>query len=149
MNTIEWAGRMLTGDQPTPYPWTTNENTDFTGRFGALDLSLQNGGEFRVNGELQHESHQNGLDVDIRYVRKDRTEDIMNFDKNPDDYDYWATLKLFEALWYGSDGNIDVFYVDERAGSLEPANEAWEVITLPNHHHHFHVRIKDPDGTDN
>lgn len=149
INTIEGAGRLLTGDQPLPVGNEWTSNSDYSGRFGVLDLSKQEGGDWFPD----HESHQNGLDVDIRYVRTDRSEAPFNFDEDPiEDYDYQATLKLFEALYYG-DGmtanNIDFFVVDSRAGNLEPANQVWEVKELSGHQNHIHVRIKDPDGTNN
>lgn len=43
--------------------WYQNHPTP---RIGVGDISLQNGGQF-----LPHSEHQNGLDVDIRYVGKE------------------------------------------------------------------------------
>ena len=44
-------------------------------RVGIMDLSRPRGGRFGRNfGGLGHASHQNGLDVDILYPRKDGTE---------------------------------------------------------------------------
>lgn len=149
INMIEMAGRMLIGDQDHPLDeWAiTSDNPNYTGRYGVLDLSLQYGGIF-----IPHESHQNGLDVDIRYVRTDRTESSFNFDDDPiDDYDYWATMKLIEAIYHGAgggvgEGNITTIYCDERP---DIAVENFTVEYISGHQHHFHVRIEDPDGTDN
>ncbi len=44
-------------------------------RVGIMDLSRTHGGRFgREYGGLGHASHQNGLDIDILYPRKDGTE---------------------------------------------------------------------------
>ena len=51
--------------------------TEFDGaqRVGIMDLSRPKGGAFGKNyGGLGHASHQNGLDIDILYPRKDGTE---------------------------------------------------------------------------
>lgn len=134
---------MLTGDQNHPKgDWEVN--SDFSGRFGVLDLSLQDGGDWTPD----HESHQNGLDVDIRYVRKDREETPLNLAENLEEFDVVATVKLFEALWYGSDGSYTHIFVDALTG-IQEKESPYIIEHLAGHHHHFHVRIKDPDGTEN
>ena len=58
VNTIQGAGRCL-------------NIANFTRRSGILDLSRQRGDSFPP-----HVSHQNGRDVDVRYMRRDRNDTV-------------------------------------------------------------------------
>ncbi len=109
----------------------------------SMDISKQNGGDWRPD----HTSHQNGLDVDMRYIRNDNTANPFDFnnlqDYNPSQginyYNQTATQKLINLFL--NSGAIIIF-VDSRSNlSGSGVQEA------SGHHHHFHVRIADPDGT--
>jgi hypothetical protein len=109
-----------------------------TPRAGFGDMSLQNGGNWPP-----HTSHQNGLDVDVRYVRNDGEEASINIATQQELYDSHATADLMNCLI--QNGNIVVIYIDEEHANLENGVlQHW-----PGHETHFHVRIEDPDGTSN
>jgi murein endopeptidase len=119
----------------------------FNPRIGILDMSLQNGGPFTnyYNPDsLDHVSHQNGLDVDVRYVRNDGQEiglDIASADSIY--YDPQATADLMNSLI--QNGNVTVIFIDTAHAHLEG-----DILQdLEGHSNHFHVRIEDPDGTGN
>jgi hypothetical protein len=101
-------------------------------RVGITSISIQ------LGGYSGHNSHQNGLDVDVRYVKKNGAEGSFNFDTDDKDllYDGPATQDLVDA--FVAEGATDVF-ADERA-------ELNGVQEISGHQHHFHVRFADPDG---
>ena len=112
--------------------------------FGIGDMSLRNGGYF-----FPHSSHQNGLDVDLRYIRKDRAEAPLDVSTDPDDFDQETTAFLMSRLLYSSgDTTNTIFFID--------TNYVHITDTIGNrirhdsgHRNHFHMRIPDPDGTNN
>lgn len=93
-----------------------------------------------------HDSHQNGLDVDIRYVRNDGQEIGLNIadDKQRQYYDAANTVVLLNRL--RKYGRVTIIYMDTvHAGiTVRDPIRYWD-----GHEDHFHVRIEDPDGTDN
>jgi len=112
------------------------EYSTFGGGFG--DMSKQNGDSFPP-----HKSHQNGRDVDIRYVRKDSTEAPLHIKDNPQDYDNNATAHLMNCLI--ANGEVTVIYIDTVYAHLKG-----DILRhCAEHQDHFHVRIEDPDGTSN
>ncbi len=134
INMIEGAGR----------DWYGNGYT--TPRITANDLSQGNAQTQEFGGYWEdHSCHQNGLEVDIRYVRNDGQEIGLNI-AGPDSiyYDVDATIDLMNFLI--DNANVTIIYVD--------TVHAWIVVSdpivhLPGHSDHFHVRIEDPDGTGN
>src|SRR5690349_21066190 len=90
-----------------------------------------------------HDAHQNGLEVDVRYVRNDGAEDVLNFNVNAAQYDQARTQAIIQQ--FCSLGGASVIFVDSRA------NIAATCVQIENteHFHHFHVRFPDPDGTGN
>ncbi|MEM9290992.1 MAG: penicillin-insensitive murein endopeptidase [Acidobacteriota bacterium] len=108
-------------------------------RIGIGDLSLMGGGFWG-----DHTSHQNGLDVDMRYVRSDGQEAPVSFNNpgTPAIYDQAATQEMVDALI--AEGAVLVI-VDNRSGITGA------VVQYENaqHHNHIHVRFADPDGTTN
>ena len=102
-------------------------------RIGIGDISKQGGGYW-----IGHGSHQNGLDVDVRYVRNDGVEDRFVFGEHPDSvYDKEATKKLLE--YFISEGaNLILVDVDSDLMQGEVV-KAW-----PDHADHFHVRFPKP-----
>ena len=119
----------------------------FTPRIGILDMSLQNGGPFTnyySPSDTDHVSHQNGLDVDVRYVRNDGQETSLNIAGSDSIYyDVEATATLMNYLI--ANANVTLIYIDTvHAHLTDNILHHW-----PGHEHHFHVRIEDPDGTGN
>lgn len=127
INMIEGAGRDWLGDDMTPP------------RVGVGDLSLRYGGPWP-----DHSSHQNGLDVDIRYVRNDDLDTTLNIAEiDSVYYDLRATIILMNCLV--DNGNIQVIFHD----SVHSHVVGGPLMHWPGHSTHFHVRIEDPDGTSN
>ncbi|MFQ6008664.1 MAG: hypothetical protein ACE5K8_06900 [Candidatus Zixiibacteriota bacterium] len=93
-----------------------------------------------------HVCHQNGLEVDIRYVRNDTlhvgldiaTADSIYFDEE-------KTGKLIDFLI--AHANVDSIYVDAIHSSLDTIADF--IVHKGGHSDHFHVKIVDPDGTGN
>ena len=100
-------------------------------RMGVVDISKEGGGYWSP-----HSAHQNGRDVDIRYVRSDGVEGSYNFDLDTSPYpgyDQEATQELVNL--FIAEG-ATVIYVDSRSGIPEVGGVAYYV----GHQHHFHVR---------
>ena len=110
-------------------------------RICILDMSKQEGGDWPP-----HSSHQNGRDVDVRYVRKDNDEAPLDIKINPQDYDDSATVKLMNCLF--ENGEPVLIIVSDVCG-LGFTNIQVIYDSLGNHDNHFHLRIEDPDGTGN
>ena len=103
-------------------------------RIGIGDISRPRGGDFSARfGGLGHVSHQNGLDVDVYYPRRDRREAAPRTVAQVD-------LRLSQAL-------VDAFL---RAGaskifvgpSVRLRGPRRIVQVLPNHDNHLHVRFR-------
>lgn len=118
-------------------------------RTGILDLSLQAGDSFP-----QHAEHRNGLDVDVRYVRRGgQAQDTFGLDleANPNDLDTNATRTLWNCFVESPrvefiiiDGPYFQFFI------LPHPKLRFDRDTVDRvHRNHFHVRILDPDGTGN
>ena len=101
------------------------------------DLSRRRGGEFgvRYGGSLGHSSHQNGLDVDVYYPRRDRRPAAPRTVGQVD-------RKLAQEL-------VDLFVAAGAqrvlVGPNLPLTGPREVVApWPNHDNHLHVRIANP-----
>lgn len=144
---IEGAGRL----------WIQRSADDDAHRMGVGDLSLKEGGYFPGNPgvpgcEEDHDYHRQGVDVDVRYLRKDGVQgplDICDPMQKPN-YDTVATLTLINSFLLArrarpEDANapIDSIFVDLNCLGLEPSSTMFH---KPGHQNHFHVRIRDPDG---
>jgi hypothetical protein len=124
-------------------------------RIGIGDMSLQNGGNFS-----QHDSHQRGVDVDVRYVRNDGNEDRIDFNEQDIDNDPQGNFPGAEDADLNGNGIFDsvydqastqlfidlliqngasVIFADPRARLVGNG-----VIQDPAHFNHIHVRIPDP-----
>jgi Penicillin-insensitive murein endopeptidase/Zinc carboxypeptidase len=103
-------------------------------RVGIGDLSRRGGGEFGPRfGGLGHVSHQNGLDIDLYYPRRDRRERPPRAPRQID-------RRLAQALVDGfvKAGAAKVFVGPNTRLKGPPA----VVEVLPSHHdNHMHVRI--------
>ncbi len=102
-------------------------------RVGIADLSRIHGGRFGANfGGLGHASHQNGLDADVLYPRKDGTEARAT---KPSEVDQERAQKLLDLFVQA--GAVKVF-VGPHLHLKGPKNV---VVPLIYHDDHMHVRI--------
>jgi len=102
-------------------------------RVGIGDLSRPNGGEFgRRFGGLGHASHQNGLDVDVLYPRRDRRERSATATAQVDRRLSQELLNRFLRA------GARLVFVGSRSGLSGPARR---VQRLPHHEDHMHVRF--------
>ncbi|MBA2347019.1 MAG: penicillin-insensitive murein endopeptidase [Solirubrobacterales bacterium] len=96
------------------------------------DLSLPQGGRFGPEyGGLGHASHQNGLDVDIAYPRRDRREIGIGRVGEINRPLAQALVDAFVAA------GAEFVFVGPRTGLRGPSN----VQALENHDGHMHVRL--------
>ena len=107
---------------------------DSAQRVGIMDLSREHGGKFGRNyGGLGHASHQNGLDADILYPRKDATERRAT---KPSQVDRKLAQDLVDR--FVAAGAVKVF-VGPHLHLKGPKNV---VVPLIYHDDHLHVRIR-------
>ncbi|MDA0184827.1 penicillin-insensitive murein endopeptidase [Solirubrobacter phytolaccae] len=107
---------------------------DSAQRVGIMDLSRTHGGKFgREYGGLGHASHQNGLDIDILYPRKDGTEARPT---KPSQVDRVLAQDLVDR--FVAAGAIKVF-VGPKLKLKGPKNV---VVPLIYHDDHLHVRVR-------
>jgi murein endopeptidase len=107
---------------------------DSAQRVGIMDLSREHGGKFGRNyGGLGHASHQNGLDADILYPRKDGTETRA---VKPSQVDRKLAQDLVDR--FVAAGAVKVF-VGPHLNLKGPKNV---VVPLIYHDDHLHVRIR-------
>lgn len=121
------------------------------------DLSLREGGYFPgqpgIPGcEQGHAYHQQGLDVDVRYLRKDGLEGPLNICRDPANYDTVATAQLMNSFLFveaaEANAQIDSIFVDLNCVGLRHTTDTGRRVLFhkDGHENHFHVRIVDPDG---
>ena len=130
-----WGTAMLVREVRSVARWWADAHPDAP-RLGIGDLSRETGGSF-TGPAVGHASHQNGLDVDVRLVRRDGTEAAVD----PGTYDRALTQELVNRFLAA--GATHVFV----GPSLDLHGP--NVMVWPNHDDHLHVRFPDPDGTGN
>jgi murein endopeptidase len=109
---------------------------DSAPRIGIMDLSREHGGPFgRHFGGLGHASHQNGLDVDILYPRKDGQEARA---ERPGLVDRVAAQELVDRFVAAGAQKIFV------GPHLHLHGPKAVVVPLVYHDDHMHVRIPNP-----
>jgi hypothetical protein len=135
VNTVERAGRC----------WDEAQRR----RTGIGDMSRRAGGSFPP-----HQDHQNGLDADVRYVRRGgAAQDTFGLDLqvNPNDLDTNATIILWNC--FVQSPRVEFLIIDSiyfRPFILNSPKLRFDRDTVERaHRNHFHVRILDPDGTGN
>lgn len=146
---IEGAGRW----------WFQLKST--SARMQVGDLSRKLGGEFPGNPAIPacaqgHKYHRQGVDVDIRYVRSDDQELPLNICEQDAPYDPAQTSALissFLAAEHPDDANarMDSVFVDLDCLNIPDTTTTgrrW-AFHSDGHQNHFHVRIRDPDGSGN
>jgi len=139
INMIEGAGRNWYSDGLVPP------------RISVGDLSWGDASTLNFGGPWpggDHAWHQNGLEVDVRYVRKDDEELPLNIHSNPANYDNIATMHLINRLGWNSKMALIIISPDCRIDFYDSSNIVFDSIDRK-HDDHFHYRIVDPDGTDN
>ena len=105
-------------------------------RVGVGDLSLPRGGPFgREYGGLGHKSHQNGVDVDIYYPRRDGVEAPA---RKPSQVDRVLSQELVDRFVAAG---AEMAFVGPRVGLRGPRGV---VIKLVHHDDHVHVRWPKP-----
>jgi murein endopeptidase len=108
---------------------------DSAQRVGIMDISRRHGGPFgKRYGGLGHASHQNGLDVDILYPRKDGLEARAT---EPAQVDQALSQALIDG--FVKAGAVKIF-VGPHLHDLHGPKGV--VIPLIYHDDHFHVRIR-------
>lgn len=100
------------------------------------DMSLQSGGYWSDHPK----SHQNGLDVDIRYMRKSGVEAPLDLRSEVAALDSAKTVELIGL--FIARPNVTLVIIDSR--STYPCTNP-KVDCVTDHYDHFHVRIADPD----
>ena len=102
-------------------------------RVGIGDLSRPEGGDFGARfGGLGHASHENGLDVDVYYPRRDGRERETRAPRHVDRRLAQALVDLFV------DAGAKYVFVGFQSGLTGPADV---VQAIPHHENHMHVRI--------
>lgn len=96
-------------------------------KFGIGNISLAGGGAY-----AKHQSHKNGLQVDVRPLRKDGKRSQVYWQWH-DQYDRDATARLI-ALFRSYPGAGRIYFNDPELGHL--------VVPLVHHDHHFHVELR-------
>lgn len=107
-------------------------------RVNVNDLSLRGGTHFPP-----HRSHQNGLDVDLRYVRKDGRDAPLDLRYHPEAYDAAATQELMRL--FVTHCPVEVIFADlERLGFGRVASRGQQPVLrqASGHSNHFHVRLE-------
>jgi hypothetical protein len=120
--------------------WSANY---FPGLVGLGDISQVNGGQFG-----RHNNHQNGLDVDTRYIRTDREPINFTFGTHPiAQFDAAATLALINRFVGQGATRVIVSHLAQASlqavpGGNIPAQIHYDAGTI--HHNHMHVEFPQP-----
>lgn len=130
-----WGTAMLVREVRSVARWWASAHPNAP-RLGIGDLAREHGGSF-TGPVVGHSSHQNGLDVDVRLVRRDGAEEAVD----PSTYDRALTQDLVDR--FIAAGATYVFVGPNL--DLHGRN----VMVWPDHDDHIHVRFPDPDGTGN
>jgi hypothetical protein len=102
-------------------------------RVGIGDLSRPRGGDFGPRYGLPgHASHENGLDVDLYYPRRDRSERAPD---SASEINRGLSQDLVDRF---VDAGAEVIFVGPNTGLEGPASV---VQAIPNHDNHLHVRF--------
>jgi hypothetical protein len=85
-------------------------------RFGIGDISRAKGRVFDP-----HNTHQNGLDMDVRYMRKENTgEGQLDFNFNTEDYDEKLTKELMGL--FAESGVVEIYVSPKKNANILPEN---------------------------
>lgn len=103
-------------------------------RIGVGDISLQRGGN-----TLDHDQHENGLEVDVRYVRNNGTEGPVNTQNDP----LYSQQLSQELINLFMNSGFSVFRIWVGDPQLQGSVVVYDATGV--HNNHFHVWINDPD----
>ncbi len=135
VDTDDWGTLEMVNCLEAAARYAQSRNRELT----VLDLSLRRGGAFPP-----HRTHQNGLDADLRYLRKDRRAAPLDLRFAPGQHAVKATRLLFRALL--RECAVNVILVDlERLGFGNEALERPVLVHAPGHSNHFHLRLNKPE----
>jgi hypothetical protein len=117
-------------------------------RFGIGDMSLGDENTQIFGGETpDHTSHENGLDMDIRFLRTDDAESPLDLESpQVAFYDVGATADLMGCFLYYT--NVERLIVDTVYANIDFGGDT-RIVHDVTHRDHFHIRIVDPDGLAN
>jgi len=112
---------------------------------GIGDLSLENGGSFPP-----HTEHQNGLDIDVRYVRNDGANLGINLAVKSEAKKYSKALTIELMKKFAANGSLNKILVSPKSGITSADVPGGNIVvdTSGGHDDHFHVSLVDPDGLD-
>ncbi|MBX2810985.1 MAG: penicillin-insensitive murein endopeptidase [Myxococcales bacterium] len=99
------------------------------------DISLRGGGHFPP-----HASHQNGLDIDLRYIRKDRRSVPLDLRIEPQAYDADATKLVMDA--FVKLCPVHIIFVD--TDRIQFPIEDTPIFHANGHSNHAHIRLEAP-----
>lgn len=101
-------------------------------RLDVGDLSQRGGGRFPP-----HVSHQNGLDMDVRYVRKDRKTGPLDLRWQASEYDPVGTKLLVQTFFELC--SVKLMFADVER--LRFNIKDWPVLHAKGHSNHLHIRL--------
>ena len=113
---------------------------DLEGSAGLLvgDLSRASGGEFEP-----HLTHQNGLEIEVRYPRRDNLDELFDIRQQPEVYDPVLTQNVFAT--FGRLCRVKAIFADVTMLSFPVEGENLvNIINHPDRRTHFLVRLEDP-----
>lgn len=149
VNTIEAVGRAWwTGQGRGTDPQSCWVEADAP-VYGSGDMSKRDGGEWFPD---HPSSHQNGLDVDVRYLRLDNMSGEnawLDISLNPEAWDTLTSMDLLDCFLYYTDDRVQDIFISPILYDLLALPRDARMSWLSGHDNHFHVRIYDPDGTGN
>jgi murein endopeptidase len=100
------------------------------GKVAVGDIGLEHGGEI-----AGHASHEVGLDVDIRPVRRDRAQCSTGTTWQSSTYDRAATRALVQAIRSHARGHVRLIFFNDPVLIDEGLT-----TPFPNHDNHLHIR---------
>lgn len=103
---------------------------------GVTDLSRARGGRF-----APHKSHQNGVDADMRYQRKDAKNWPLDLKRHIEEYDPAQTLAMFKL--FAAHCPVEVVFADLDRIGFEPEQvPGLRLAHVNGHSNHLHLRLK-------
>lgn len=142
-NTDDWGGleaaiRLI---QTVGNQWFQNHPTP---RIGILDISRPTGGAF-----APHAEHQNGLDIDVRYVRNDGQDGPLDLaDPNQLQNLYSRSLTIELLNLFAANGSLYRILVSPHSNITSSDVPGVNIVQASGHDNHIHVSLVDPDGAD-
>ena len=142
-NTDDWGGaeaaiRLI---QAVGNRWFQSHPTP---HIGILDISRSLGGSFPP-----HSEHQNGLDIDVRYVRNDGQDgplDLADPNQMQNLYSRALTIELLNL--FAANGELYRILLSPLSNITSADVPGATIVQTSGHDNHFHVSLVDPDGTD-